>query len=137
MDSNHRYPRERSLLLPRSELAPREPPRGGDGLSAPTGKGQCVRQLRDLLGQREDHLPGVRILLQHVVDPEIEPARRKSLISRQGDETHHDAEIHGFNVSRFIPQRQFAKERDVVIPVFSGKIGDSKFYCPLFVQSDC
>jgi hypothetical protein len=43
MDSNHRYPRERSLLSSVGTRSP-EPPRGGDGMSAPTGKGQCVQQ---------------------------------------------------------------------------------------------
>jgi hypothetical protein len=40
MDSNHRYPRERSLLLPRSELARRNRLAAGTG----TGKAQCVQQ---------------------------------------------------------------------------------------------
>src|ERR1051326_3807278 len=59
---------------------------GSKELSAPlTDTGRCARendvarierhadgQLRDLFGQREDHLAGVGILLDHVVDPQLE-----------------------------------------------------------------
>ena len=36
-------PREKPYFFPVETRSP-EPPRGGDGLSAPTGKGQCVQQ---------------------------------------------------------------------------------------------
>ena len=82
--SDHRIGQAADLLDPQldhvarlEEFAAPGPDAGGRaGEDHVAGiKRDAARQLRDLLGQREDHLPGIRILLQHVVDPESSPRR--------------------------------------------------------------